>query len=309
MRYKETFIFLFFLFLSFIFWMMHTMQEEYETQIVIPVVYKGLSAETALTDSPPRLITAHVRDRGSVLTQYSLRKKPLSVDLSRLTAGQSVITVGDASLESLIMKYLESTTALLSYSPRSISISCDIRVKKLLPVTFGGEIRTLPGYVVSGSISFSPAEITVYAGESSLDTLTSVATEYIEISNAGKPIIRRLRLNPPPGAVAEPDAVTASIPIEASAEKTIEIQVSEASVPLGYKMRMFPSMVSIACRVPLSLFRELSAEHFTVDASLANFTALTAPRRLPLKITRKPAWVEQAILSHDSIEFILEELR
>ena len=309
MRYKETFIFLLFLFLSFIFWMMHTMQEEYETQIAIPVVYKGLSPETALTGSPPRLITAHVRDRGSVLTQYSLRKTPLSVDLSRLAAGQSLITVAEAGLEALLMKYLEPTTALLSYSPRSISISCDRRVKKLLPVIFGGEIRTLPGYVVSGNIEFSPAEVIVYAGESSLDTITSIATESVEINNAGKPIVRRLRLAPPPGAVTEPEAVTASIPVEAGAEKTIEMQVSAAHVPAGYKMRMFPSTVNIACRVPLSLFKELSADHFTVEASLADFTALTAPRRLPLKITRKPAWIEQAALSPDSIEFILEEAR
>ena len=308
MRYRETFTFIFFLLLSFVFWFMYSMQEEYERQLVVPIVYKGLSPERALIGQVPESITAHVRDRGSVLLQYNLRRLPITIDITEQTDTPSCFVLSDTNVEALLMKYLAPTTALLNFSPRSITMIFDRRVQKQLPVVFGGNIRTAPGYIVSGEITFSPPEVTVFAAAAVMDTLDNIRTEYVEISNAGKPLVRRLRLNPPSGAVVETDVVSATIPVEAFAEKTIETPVVASDVPAGYKMRMFPATIKVVCRAPLSKLRELSPDHFLVEASLDDFEA-ESPRSLPLRLSFKPMWVEQAVLSQDSIEFILEQIR
>jgi hypothetical protein len=285
---------------------MYSMQEEYERQIVIPVVYKGLPPDMALIGRAPATVTAHVRDRGGVLLQYNLRRLPVIIDMNERSDTARSFVLSDTNVEALLMKYLAPTTALLNFSPRSIEMAFDRRVRKSLPVVFGGEIRTAPGYIVSGDISFEPPEVTVFAAASVMETLDSISTEYVEISNADKPLVRRLRLNPPGGATTEPDAVSADIPVEAFAEKTIETPVVASDVPAGYKMRMFPASIRIVCRAPLSKLRELTADHFLVEASLDDFEA-ASPRTLPLRLSFKPIWVEQAVLSQDSVEFIIEQ--
>jgi hypothetical protein len=287
---------------------MYSMQEEYERQLVVPIVYKGLSSDMALVGKVPMSLTVHVRDRGSVLLQYSLRRLPITIEIDEQADSARSFILSDTNVESLLLKHLAPTTALLSFSPRSIEMRFDRRVRKLLPVVFCGEIQAAPGYIVSGEISFTPAEVTVFAAASVMDTLRSICTEYIGVSNVSKTLVRRLRLNPPGSVLTEPDAVSATVPVEAFAEKTLEVVVVESDVPAGYKMRLFPSSIRIACRVPLSQFRELSSEQFLVEASLADFDS-ASPRSLPLRLSLKPKWIEQAVLSQDSIEFILEQTR
>jgi hypothetical protein len=305
LNWKKTFTFLFFLFLSFVFWMLQSMQEDYEMQITVPFSC-NIPPEMAFIETPPAYITARIRDRGNALLNYSLRKTYINVDADMPAGGTGKIVLSPSDLEAELLKKLSPATSLLNFSPQQISLSYSKRKEKRLPVVFDGDVVTAPGYTVSGEMSFEPAEVDVSGGDSVIDTLTEIHTEYVEIKNAEKTISRKVKLQSTGGIVIVPDAISILVPVEEYTEKTFDIHVSGVDVPEGYAIRMFPSFVKITCNVPVSLFREVSANTFAVEVSLADLDSLH-PNILPLKIKEKPSWIKQISLSQESIEFILEQ--
>ena len=305
-QWREALIFLFFLLLSFAFWILQSMQGEYEIQLEIPVTCKDMPPEMAFVRTPPSAITARVRDKGSVLLNYTLGQKRASVDF-RLqdTAPGNTILLSTKDIEGIIMKQLIPSTSLLSFDPQQIEISYSRLGKKELPVCFDGLIRMEPGFLLSGDIAISPPVVDVFAADVVLDALTSIQTVYTEISKEKKMLVRKLKLRRMDGVRFVPDEVSVTIPIEEYTQKTLEIPVVCRDVPQGYTIRMFPPAVKLTCNVPLSRFRDLSVENFSLEALLAN-QEQNVSGMLPLQLTKKPDWADSFALSQDSVEFILE---
>jgi hypothetical protein len=285
------------------------MQEEYEIQWQIPVHYADIPPGVAFVHTPPSGITIRVRDRGSVLLNYTLGRQGASLDISMremrfLSDSALLLSAGD--LEGLIVKQLIPTTHLVSFEPQRIEAPYSKLGKKKLPVYFDGDIRTEPGFQVSGEVTVSPSLAEVYAPDVVLSTLTSIPTVYTEISKGNKTIVRKLKLRRIDGATFDPDLVSVTIPIEEYTQKTLEIPVICRHIPQGYAIRMFPSVVKVSCNVPLSLFKDLSEKDFTVE-TLVSDPEDNVSGMIPLQLTRKPEWVDRVALSQDSIEFILEQ--
>jgi hypothetical protein len=285
------------------------MQTEYEIQLQIPVNYKDMPNDMAFVRTPPSGITVRIRDKGSVLLNYTLGRKiaSIAVNMQDTTLyGGGALVLSSKDIESIIMRQLIPTTSLLSFDPQRIEAPCGKLEKKRLPVYFNGDVRTEPGFLVSGDIIISPSMTDVYATDVVLASLSSVQTVYTEIQKGNKTIIRRLKLKETDGAVFNPGTVSVTIPIEEYTQKTFEIPIVCRHIPAGYIIRMFPSVVKVTCNVPLSLFKDLSDKDFIVE-TIADDTAQNASGMLPVRIAKKPDWVERVALSQDSIEFILEQ--
>jgi YbbR domain-containing protein len=208
-------------------------------------------------------------------------------------------------IEGIIMKQLIPSTSLISFVPQQIEIPYSKLQKKKLPVYFDGVIRTELGFLVSGEIVLTPSGVDVFAADVVLDSLTSVRTVYTEINKANKTLTRKLKLQKTEGVRFVPQEVSVTIPIEEYTEKTLEIPLVCRDVPQGYTVRMFPSVVRLSCNVPLSRFRDLSGEDFSVEALLVH-PEQNVSGMLPVRLTKKPDWVDRVALSQDSVEFILE---
>jgi hypothetical protein len=309
-QWREVLIFLFFLLLSFIFWTLQSMQEEYEIQLGIPVSYKDIPRDMAFLQTPPSEIKVRIRDKGSVLLNYTLGQKKafLTVHIPETPAPNHTVLLNARDMESMIMKQLIPSTSLLSFDPQEIEVSYSKLKKKRLPVRFDGEIRPEPGFLLSGNITVSPPEVDVFAGDVLLESLTNVSTVYTEIKKGNKRIVRKLKLQEIEGARFEPQIVSVEIPIEEYTEKTLEIPIVCRHTPPGYAIRMFPSVVRITCNVPLSAFKELSEKDFSAEVVAGN-PEQNVSGMLPVRLTKKPDRIDRVTLSLDSIEFILEPVR
>lgn len=308
-QWKEALIFLAFVLVSFGFWVLQSMQEEYEIQVTIPLRYKNMSPDIAFVQSPPTEVTARVRDKGSVLLNYSLANKISAIDLNLKDlhsekGGTFLYTRSD--LEGAIMKKLISTTSLLSFNPQQIQEPYSKLIKKSLPVVFNGDIQTEPGFLVSKDIVITPATVDVYASDVILDTLQSIKTTYMEIKKANRPVNRTVHMEEMDGITIEPTKVTVAITIEEFTEKTLEIPLKSIDVPTDYIIRMFPAAVKVSCTMPLSRYIDLTEDDFAVEVSVANIDR-NISGMLPVLLTKKPGWVDKVTISPDSIEFILEQ--
>ena len=306
-RWKEALVFLLFVFLAFCFWMLQSLQQEYEIELAFPVRYENVPADIAFDTPRIQEITAKVKDKGSVLLNYTIGRNfaPIEVKMGDITRKNGSIQVGRKQIESDIQKQLISTTSLLGFEPQAISLRFSKREEKEIPVTFGGEIRPKAGFQLSGEIRITPPYVKAYATASILDTLAEASTEPEIFSEVDKKITKTIRLSKIKGVNLTPESVTVTIPVEQYTEKTLRIPVTCEYLPPHYNIRIFPATIEVTCGVPLSRFKELSEEMFSIQIPYKELEQ-NVSGSLPVKLSKKPDWVHSATLQPDKIEFILE---
>jgi YbbR domain-containing protein len=309
-RWREALIFFCFVLLSFGFWMLQSLQEEYEMEIVIPVSYFNVPPAISFDRTLPTHITVRIRDKGSVLLNYKFGHTfiPIEADMKSTIQKSGKLTISRQFIENRIKRQLISTTTLLSFEPRSIDESYSERLEKDLPVVFDGSIQTNAGHKVSGDIQILPSTVQVYANNSVLDTLSCVYTVFTVINKGENNISRRIRIKSISGASIRPSIVSVTIPIEEYTEKTLSIPIVCPDLPPHYTLRTFPSIAKVNCSVPLSQFKNVSSDDFAIQISFIDLEQ-NVTGSLPIQLTKKPDWVDITTITPGKIEFILEETK
>ena len=191
-RWKEVLVFFFFALLAFGFWLLQSLQQEYEIELVFPVKYKNVPADIAFNAPEVETITAKVKDKGIVLLNYTFGRSfaPIEVNMKNTKEKNGSVQVSKRQIENDIQKQLIATTALQSFDPQQIDMDFSQRVHKEIPVVFNGDIHLEAGFQLSGDIRITPQKINAYATAAILDTLTSVKTVFTEVKKANKNITR-----------------------------------------------------------------------------------------------------------------------
>ena len=69
---REFLIFLFFFFIASGFWLLQTLNNDYETEFSIPVRLKGVPNNVVITSEPPSELHIRVKDKGTMLLNYMI---------------------------------------------------------------------------------------------------------------------------------------------------------------------------------------------------------------------------------------------
>ena len=81
---REFLIFLFFFLIAGGFWLLQTLNSDYEAEFSIPVRMKDVPNNVVLTSEPPSELRVRVKDKGTVLLNYMLGKSFFPVNLGFL---------------------------------------------------------------------------------------------------------------------------------------------------------------------------------------------------------------------------------
>lgn len=307
-RWKEALIFSSFTLLALGFWLLVSLQQEYETEISIPVVYHNIPPDISFSEEMPKKITVRIKDKGNVLLNYSIRGRfmPLEVDMKNSSSKTGTLSVSREEIEASVSKQILSTTIVNGYYPQKIELKYSPISEKEVPVIFDGEIKTQPGYRLSGDIKISPSRISVYANKEVLDSVFEVKTSFIKIEKGEKTVSRNIKLAPIKGVNFSSDAVSVIIPIEEFTEKTIKVHVECEDVPSQYIIRTFPAEIEVTCNIPISRFKELDAEDLAINLSFKDMEEIINGA-ISIDLTKKPEWIKDYMLNPNKIEFILEK--
>ena len=307
-KWKEAVVFSFFVLLAFGFWLLKSLQQEYDIPLTFPVKYKHVPVNIAFNNPMPETITARIKDKGSILLNYSFRKSmtPIEIDMKTIDDKDSTFTFSRKQIEIHIQKHLLATTVLQSTDPQQINLTFSKRVHKKVPITFNGFVHLEAGYQISGAIQINPSSTNAYATAEVLNKIQEIQTEFTEIKKANNTISKNVSLTKQEGVNFDPSSVSIIIPIEEYTEKTLEIPVTCKDLPNTYTARMFPQIVKVTCSIPLSRFKELTHEMFSIDIPFEQM-AQNVSGSLPVTLTKKPDWVKTITLSPEKVEFILEQ--
>ena len=306
---KELLTFLFFLCLSFLFWILQSMNEESEATYRIPIKYRNVPEDIVFTNNPPAQLVLRLKDKGIILLNYSLGKsfQPVDIDVKAyLSNNKGEIRLKEDQLQNLLKKQLNVSSTVLSLSPDTLTISYSKQGEKLVPVHFDGALLAGAQYQVGADIRIEPDSVRVYAARTILDTLRSVSTQFLQMADLSDTVVQRLALRPLRNAKLVPSSVQITIPVEEYTEKILSMPVAVVGVPETLLVRTFPSLVQLSCFVVLRDFKDVTSESFQVAVDYNDVLQATG-NRIPVEVLSMPQNVTNVRCQPDSVEFIIEE--
>ncbi len=305
---REFLIFLFFFFIAGGFWLLQTLNNDYEAEFSIPVRLKGVPNHVVLTSEPPSELRIKVKDKGTVLLNYMLGKSffPVNIDFSESKVPDNHVKIYASELEKKIAGQLNVSTRLLSVKPDTLEYIYSTGKSKLVPVKSEGKVVAGRQYYISDTI-YSPDSVLVYAPVAILDTITAAYTQKVNFENVMDTLKQRIALAGVKGAKFVPGAIDLTLPVDIYTEKTVEVLLRGINFPADKVLRAFPSKVQVTFQVGLSRFREVNASDFVVNVSYEELLKLGTDK-YTVKLKSLPRGVSHVRIHPEQVDFLIEQL-
>lgn len=304
---REFLIFLFFVFVSFCFWLLQVLDEEYEKELSFRLAMKNVPENAVIISELPSELKVLVKDRGTILANYMFGKTfyPVNLDFSEYVGKGNVVRIHSSELSKRIATQLNLSTKIETIHPDTIEFIYTQGKGRKLPVKLQGEVKTERQFYVSG-VSFSPDSVTVYAPKSVLDTLTAAYTEPLMEEQLSDTLHRRLSLQPIKGVRFIPSHSDVTLMVDIYAEKTLEVPVRGIGFPADKVLRTFPSKVQVTFQVGLSHFKDITADDFAVEVNYKDLENNTDEKCQP-ELVVLSQHVTHARITPNEIDYIIEQ--
>lgn len=305
---REFLFFLFFLLLSAAFWLSISLKETYESEVEVPIRLVNIPKNAIVIDSIDDTLRVTVRDGGFAFAsyKYSDRIKPVKIDFNTYANRQTetgVVPIAD--VQKSLNSILYSSSRITSIKYNNLTFSFNFGLKKLLPIQVAGVVKSARNYYLS-HILFSPEHVAVYGSRNLLESLHTVSTVPLHITNFRDTIIKTVKLQQINGAKIVPSEVKIMIYPDILTEESIEVPIEAVNMPDDKMLRMFPSRIKISFTIAMSYFHSLKPNDFRVVADY-NDILLNPSDKCNLKLTRVPPLISNAHLEMSQVDYLIEQ--
>ena len=304
---REFLIFLFFVAISFGFWMLQTLDGNFETEFTIPLRLKDVPKDVVITSDLQDEVRVKVEDRGTVLLNYMLGRSflPISINFSDYENSSSRVVLPYEDLRKRVSSQLNSTTKLLSVYPDSIGFVYSQGKFKKVPVSVSGKITPGIQYYIS-DIKLSPDSVIVYAPAEVLKTVQTAYTMPLDCEDLTENTSLRTSLKKIDGAKYDPSFCDVSVSVDMYSEKTVEVSVVGIGFPANKTLRTFPSKVKVTFKVGLSGYSSVNADDFFIGVKYSDLLK-TSKDNIDLVVTTTNPNVSNIRVVPSSVDYLIEE--
>lgn len=305
---REFFVFLFFFIVAGGFWLLQTLNNDYEAEFSIPVRLKGVPNNTVITSEPASELRIKVKDKGTVLLNYMLGKSfyPVTLDFSDYNGSDNHVRIYASEFEKKVLGQLNVSTRLISMKPDTLEYIYSTGASKLIPVKLRGTVSAGRQYYLSDTI-FNPDSVLVYAPAGVLDTITAAYTCQVKLENISDTLKRQIPLLTQKGVKFVPASIEMVLPVDVYTEKTVEVSLHGINFPADKVLRAFPSKVQITFQVGLSRFRKITASDFHLNVSYEELLHLGSDK-YTVKLKNVPEGVSQVRFNPEQVDFLIEQV-
>lgn len=307
-RSREFFIFLFFFFVASGFWLLQTLDDDYEADFSIPVRLKGIPNNVMITSEPEPELRVKVKDKGTVLLNYMLGKSfyPVTLDFTDYKGADNTVRIYASQFEKRVLSQLSASTRLLSLKPDTLEYIYATGTSKLVPVRLRGTVSAAREYYLSDTI-FHPDSVLVYAPKSVLDTIVFADTEPLMLEDISDSLKMSVPLRAGRGVKSVPASVEMLLPVDVYTEKTVEVPLHGVNFPADKALRAFPSKVQVTFRVGMSRFRQITAADFHIYVSYEELLR-SGSDKYTVKMKNLPEGVSQVRFNPAQVDFLIEQV-
>ncbi len=305
---KEFLIFLFFLALSGIFWLMMTLNGTYEKEYPVAMHISGVPKNVVITTPASDTVRVTVRDKGFVLLSYntSNRLHPIVVNFATYAnkqTGKGQIPL--AEVQKQVRQQLSASSTLSSVKADHLDFYFNYGRNKEVTITLSGNIVPAKNYYLAHS-EFSPEKVTVYASKTKLDSIKTIPTEYLNITNFDDTVVKTVRLKAIQGVKVVPETVKLTLYPDILTEETVEVPITAINKPDGLVIRTFPQRVKVKFTVGAKLFRLIQPSDFQVVVDYKEIAAHPA-NKCNLYLHAKPHFVSNASIEMAEVDYLIEQ--
>ena len=305
---KQFMVFLFFLFLSGIFWLMSTLNETFEQEILLPAQVTGVPHNVVLTSAQTQDVRVVVRDKGWVIMRYLYdeKRKPIGIPFRSYDHGNGRGIVNPADTRRLIEQSLEASSKIVTIKPERLEFSYNNGQRKRVPVLWAGRVIPDQLYFIS-QVTYSSDSVDIYASREKLDSIRAIYTEPLNYVNFRDTLQVDCKLTHPSDVKVVPDQVRVIFHTDVLTEETIEnVPVKCINLPEGKVLRTFPAKVQVHFVAGVSQIRSLHPEDFIV---VADYNEIQEKQSETCKIYLQhvPHGVSRATLSQKEVDYVIED--
>lgn len=264
---REFLIFLFFLFISFVFWYLMTMTGEYEMKYSPKLTLQNVPEEMMVIEPMPERIDILLKDKGDKLVEYRARGlfKELVVDFKQYSNVMGRTAIYGKELHKLVSMHLASSTQIVSLSLDTLQCYVASARGVKLPVHVNGCIEADAQYGVN-RISIYPDSVMVYAPLAYLDSLSSVHTPYVHYVGLTDSVSEMLQLEEfKRGVKYVPSEVLLNVAVSPYVTKTLEVPITGYLFPYGISLKTFPSRAKVSFRVSIEDYGKITEKDFALQ--------------------------------------------
>ena len=307
-RSREFFVFLVFVLIAGAFWLLQTLNDDYETEFSLPLRLRGVPDRVVITSDPPQELRVRVKDKGTVLLNYMLGRSfyPVTMEFAQHAGSEGSVRVPATVLREKVTSQLNASTQLLTIRPDTLEFYYSSGEARTVPVKLLGHVSAGRQYYLSDTI-FTPDSVLVYAPREVLDTLTAAYTQRLNIEGISDTLRQRVTLLQTRGVKHVPTVVDMTLPVDIYTEKTIDVPIESVGFPTDRVLRAFPSRVSVTFQVGLSRFRTITAEDFLIAPTYAELIALDSDK-YTVELKAVPAGVTQIRVQPAQVDFLIEQV-
>jgi len=309
---KRFIIFLIFVFIATIFWFLNQLEQEYETEVTLPVRYTSFPKDKILVNELPKYFDIRVKGFGYKLLEYKISNKflPFVIDVNSITlrmySRKDYIKFYalTRNLSDKIEQQLSSELQIIKIQPDTLFFDFADRIHKKVPVV--SKVNPLPAsqYMIKGNVLMNPDSVTISGANPIIDTINKIYTKEVEVSDLAKNYQEQIALEQYSNVDYSDEKVEVSITLEKYTEGSIKVPLKVNNIPDSLVLRTFPDEVSVSYFVALSDYDKVLPQFFdaVVDYNDINFNN----NRVKVKITNSPDYIRSLRFYPQAVEYLIE---
>ncbi len=303
-RGRDTMMFLLFVAISCILWAVLSLNDEKQYDLRLPMRITNVPDSVTLISPGPEALSVSLRAKGTQLMKMTVGRMPtVNVDF-RAFRSDGTVHLSATDLKGLVRNATGGSQVSMVY-PDSLSLPYTTHKGIRVPVRLDYKVTAGPQSALTGRPRLSADSVLLYTAGSAPDRADAVSTEPIHLLGIDKNTTLRVKLMAPRGTRLIPDSIDVTFEVEPLIFKSRKVVIEPINVPEGTKLITFPAQIDVFFMVPVSGYRQ-SDNHFRVVADYRTIRQGTGSRNVKLSLINVPSNFQNAHLSADSAEYIIE---
>lgn len=304
---RDCLVFLFFLALSYVFWQMMVLNDNYDREVCIPFVLVDVPDDVVLLSPAADTVRVTVSDKGFALLRYKYGDyvQPVRISFGTYRRDSSCVYVPSSATEEYVSRQLAVSSKVVSIKPGDVTFLYNYGQCKRVPVRWQGTVRPGGLYYVS-NVKYRPDSVNVYAQPDMLDSIDAVYTQTLDYRNFDDTLRIACGITDIPQAKCVPDRVSITFCTDVLVDATVDgVPVTAINTPPGKILRLFPSKVSVRFVAGMRIVKNVSPDDFTVVADYNEIAA--GADKCTLRLRAAPQDISKIRLGVSQVDYLIED--
>ncbi len=311
---KKYFVFLFFLFLSTIFWFLNALAKQYNSFIEVPYEFINTFNNQALIQNKTSIgnLTVQINARGFSILDFNttifkntIKIKSDSRYVNRMKTDSVSYFVRTSKLKNLISAHIGDNFKIIAIRPDSLFFLYENIQTKKVPVKSNIKLSLKQQFFQTTPERIIPDSIIISGSRQLLEKIAFVQTEEYEFFSIDNHLDLTCELQEISGISFSIPRVKVFVPIEEFTEKTMQIPIEIVNLPSQYDLQLFPQNIHIQFNISISNYLKVKAEDFKFTVDYKEIMENSKTLRVNLENTSKFAF--NLDFSPQRVEYILEK--